>query len=195
MTHASICSKALMRIIENGKASISIWSIDSETLTVTNFSISPTKWIKKTSDDWSIYINKEMLNEMMNFRMNKLPNETGGVLLGSYDYERKIVYVFDTIPAPEDSEELRTSYIRGCKGAFDEFTKYQKVTDNQIKYLGEWHSHPREYSTKPSDKDLILFEYLSKSQSKQCEPTLMLILGDKREELNLLFASPYKLVV
>ena len=58
-----------------------------------------------------------MLNEMMNFRMNKLPNETRSVLLGSYDYERKIVYVFDT--STEDSEELRASYIRGCKGVFD----------------------------------------------------------------------------
>ena len=52
----------------------------------------------------------------MELRNAKLPNETGGVLVGSLDLERKIAYVIDTVPSPPDSEEWPTVYIRGCRG-------------------------------------------------------------------------------
>ena len=114
-----------------------------------------------------------------------MPKETGGVLLGSIDTERKVIYIYDTIPAPEDSEETTSTFERGIKGILDEYQKYQKITDSQIQYLGEWHSHPKGYSTNPSSLDLKLFVYLSESLSRQGNPTVMGIFGDKNYNLIL----------
>ncbi|GHV67767.1 hypothetical protein FACS1894199_13890 [Bacteroidia bacterium] len=107
-------------------------------------------------------------------------NETGGVLLGSHDMERKIIYVYDTIAAPTDSEETPTSFERGKEGIISTYNTYRKITDNQIQYLGEWHSHPSGCSTNPSSLDKKLLIHLSEQLSKQGFPTIMGILNDNK---------------
>ena len=101
--HASICTKAIKHIVEHREATISIWSINPEDYTVQKYTIEPTKWKKIYDNEWKIYLNCQLLDEMQALRQAKLPKETGGVLLGSIDTERKIIYVYDTISAPEDS--------------------------------------------------------------------------------------------
>ena len=54
-----------------------------------------------------------LLAKLSSLREPKLPNETGGVLLGSFDVERRILYIADALPSPPDSEEWPTLYIRG----------------------------------------------------------------------------------
>lgn len=183
--HASICAKAIMHIVEHREATISIWSINSDDYTVQKYSIQPTKWERVCANEWKIYLNRQLLKEIQTLRQMKLPKETGGVLLGSIDTERKVIYIYDTIPAPEDSEETTSTFERGIKGILDEYQKYQKITDSQIQYLGEWHSHPKGYSTNPSSLDLKLFVYLSESLSRQGNPTVMGIFGDKNYNLIL----------
>jgi len=175
---SSICAKAIRKTIENQNAIISIWCTNPDDFSVQRYSISPTKWDKVYSKEWKIYLNQQLLDEMRYLREQKLPKETGGVLLGSVDTERKIIYIYDTIPAPEDSEETTSTYERGINGVLDEYKKYQKITDNQIQYLGEWHSHPKGCSTNPSPLDINLFSYLANKLSIQGYPTLMLIVGD-----------------
>jgi len=176
--HASICAKALKHIVEHRDAAISIWSINSDDYTVEKYTIKPTKWKKMCYNEWKIYFNYQLLDEMQSLRLNKLPKETGGVLLGSVDMERKIIYIYDTIPAPEDSNETISSFERGKQGVIDKYQMYQKVTDNQIQYLGEWHSHPKGCSTNPSSLDMNLFTYLSENLSRQGYPAIMSIIGD-----------------
>lgn len=176
--HASICAKAIMKIVVNREAIISIWSINPKENTVQKYTITPTKWGKFTASDWKIYLNKQLLEEMQIYRQKKLPKETGGVLLGSIDSERKVIYIYDTIPAPEDSKETTSSFERGVEGVLDEYKKYQKITDNQVQYLGEWHSHPKRYSSNPSTFDINLFAYLLEKLSRQGYPTIMGIIGD-----------------
>lgn len=182
---ASICAKAIKNIIETGNAEISIWHIDPINITIQKHSITPTKWEKTLTNNWKIYLNKRLLEEMNHSRTEKLPKETGGVLIGSIDMERKIIYLFDTIPAPIDSEEKNDSFKRGIEGVLKDFQNYQKITNNQIQYLGEWHSHPSGYSTKPSTLDIKLLAYLSKILKKQNYPTIMCILGDKEYNIML----------
>ena len=56
------------------------------------------------------------LDKVYAARIKKLPNETGGILVGTYDMQRKIVYVVDCLLAPPDSEEWPTGFIRGFQG-------------------------------------------------------------------------------
>jgi hypothetical protein len=177
---SSICAKAIRKTIENKSANISIWRIDTDDFTVQKYSTIPTKWNKMYYNEWKIYINQQLLKEIQCLRDQKLPKETGGVLLGSIDMERKIIYIYDTIYAPEDSIETTSTFERGKNGVLDEYKKYQKITDNQIQYLGEWHSHPLGYSTNPSSLDMKLFSCLSETMYRQGYPFLMGILGDKK---------------
>jgi hypothetical protein len=182
---SSICAKAIRKTIENKNATISIWSINSDDFTVQKYSTNPTKWNKIYSNEWKIYLSQQLLVEMQYLRAQKLPKETGGVLLGSVDTERKIIYIYDTIFAPEDSKETASTFERGINGVLDEYKKCQKITDNQIQYLGEWHSHPKGYSTNPSPLDIKLFSYLSSTLFIQGYPTLMVIVGDKDCNLSI----------
>jgi proteasome lid subunit RPN8/RPN11 len=111
-------------------------------------------------------------------RQAKLPRETGGVLLGSWDLMRGIVYVVATIPSPDDSEEWPTSYIRGCSGLEAAVRSAEARTGSQLQYVGEWHSHPDGHSTDPSEEDRELFALLDLYTHQDGNPPVMLIVGD-----------------
>jgi hypothetical protein len=176
--NASICTKALKSIIENGRPAISIWRADKTTFEVKKYSFEPTKWIRKDVGEWKMYLDLWLLDRMKAFRYSKLPNETGGILIGSYDFQRKIIYVCDSLFAPSDSRESKSTFERGAEGLLDEYNKYLNIVDNQLCYLGEWHSHPQGCSTNPSSDDFNLYDYLYKKMSRQGSPVLMGILGD-----------------
>lgn len=176
--NASICTKAIKSIIETGRPEISIWRTDIITFEVRKYSFQPTRWIRKDIGEWKMYFDLWLLDQMKAFRYSKLPNETGGILIGSYDFQRKIIYVCDSLFAPPDSKENRSTFERGVEGLLDQYNKYLKVVDNQLCYLGEWHSHPKGYSTNPSYDDINLYEYLHSKMSRQGSPAIMGILGD-----------------
>jgi hypothetical protein len=176
---SSIAAKAIKKTIETGKASISIWQMDENSFEVKNHYFTPTKWMRKVIKDWKIYIDHWLINQMQLYRKQKLPKETGGVILGSVDFERKIIYIVDSIFAPKDSIEREESFIRGKDNLLSTYEKYKEITDNQIQYLGEWHSHPIGYTARPSSYDNKLFADLKDIMSKQGSPFVMGILADK----------------
>lgn len=183
--NASICAKTLRKIIESGTPTISIWRINGESSEVRRFTYEPSRWKRQNIAGWKVYIDSWALKKMNDFRTSKLPNETGGVLIGSVDFQRNIIYVCDSLLAPFDSKETGNAFERGIEGLCEKYKSYRKVTDEQFCYLGEWHSHPKEHSTKPSQFDYDLYDYLYQKMSKQGSPVLMGILGDN--DLNIVF--------
>lgn len=185
---SSIAAKAIQSHYASGKASISIWSIDEETFAVQKFSFTPSRWYRKNVGDWKVYIDLWLIEKMQDFRRSKLPNETGGILLGSYDSERKIIYVCDSLFAPTDSVEEPSSFERGIEGLKDDYEHYVQTTDHQLLYIGEWHSHPEKCTTNPSNYDKKLYKYLYDNMSKQGLPVIMGIIGDS--DCNVVFKEP-----
>ena len=55
-------------------------------------------------NDWTIQLDKWLLEKLAILRQKRLPNETGGVLLGSFDTYRRICSIIDVISSPPDSE-------------------------------------------------------------------------------------------
>lgn len=94
-------------------------------------------------------------------RANKLPKETGGVLLGSYDMQRKMLYIIDSIFAPPDSEEYPCAFIRGKDGLKDRLKRVESVTGKMVAYVGEWHSHPSQAGCEPSEDDRKVFAWIA----------------------------------
>jgi integrative and conjugative element protein (TIGR02256 family) len=126
---------------------------------------------------WSLVIAGSLLRRLGDLRGAKLPNETGGVLIGAYDLVRRIVYAVDTIASPPDSRERPTLYIRGCEGLAARVEEIVRRTDGQLEYIGEWHSHPDGHTCDSSDKDVNVFAWIRNHMADAGLPALMAIAG------------------
>jgi integrative and conjugative element protein (TIGR02256 family) len=56
--------------------------------------------------------------------------------------------------------------------------KFGVYTRRQVRYLGEWHSHPKNSTTHPSITDIRQLAWLAGSLAPEGIPTLMMIVGD-----------------
>jgi integrative and conjugative element protein (TIGR02256 family) len=137
--------------------------------------------------DWIVVLDDGLRDRVCALRAEKLPNETGGVLLGSFDLRRKILYMVDTLPSPPDSDERSDLYIRGFKGLRAAVEDVDARTGGMLEYIGEWHSHPRGSGTRPSGFDLEAFGWLTTLMSGDGLPAVMMIVGD--HEISLFVGS------
>lgn len=177
--HSGIFSRAIRTCINSSQPMIKIWRIDETSLSIGEHSCPVSESVNFKIADWTILVDAGLLEKISESRVSKFPKETGGVLIGSHDMQRKILYIIDTIPSPPDSEEWPTVYIRGCRGLEHKIKTISSVTANNLYYVGEWHSHPEGYSCKPSSDDKKAFLWLTNVMSDYGYPSLMLIAGEK----------------
>jgi hypothetical protein len=178
--HSGIASRAIRHALQEPVAKIAIWSAD-EHMGVKHLQASPAGMHEICFGTWTVCTDQWLLDKVARLRREKLPRETGGVLLGSFDMERRIAYVVDTIPSPPDSLEQPTVYIRGSQGLREEVERVRTATGGWLEYVGEWHSHPAGASTRCSPDDRTLFSWLSDEVNKDGHPALMLIAGDGKQ--------------
>lgn len=176
--HAGIASRSLRQTASDGDATILIWCVDPVELGVVKYKIPVADAYCHEVGGWTLCTDQALIDTVYEARGGKLPNETGGVLVGAYDMERKIVFVVDTILSPPDSQEWPTCYIRGHHGLKRELDRVSTVTGHQLQYIGEWHSHPRGSGCRPSTDDQVAFGWLSEIMQKDGLPPLMLIVGE-----------------
>lgn len=176
--HAAIAARRLRDLAELDQPAIRIWQACDETDDVTKLDIVPRRVTRQTVGDWTVVYDEGLLDTIFDLRRNRLPNETGGVLLGAFDVERRLVYVVETIPSPVDSQERTTLYIRGVEGLRPHIEDAQRRTFGQLEYVGEWHSHPNGYSCMPSGDDLRVLSWLSSHMDADGVPGVMMIAGE-----------------
>jgi len=177
--HAGICSRAIRNAVSADTGSAHIWSVDASDMTVTKHDIAICRTVEWQMHEWTIQTDEGLLDRLHSARKAHLPNETGGVLLGAYDMQRKVLYVVDTILSPPDSEEWPTVYIRGCKGLRKAVRDVERHTDGNLAYIGEWHSHPRGCGCSPSPDDMTAFAWLTGHMTAIGLPPLMAIIGSR----------------
>jgi len=175
--HAALASRGIRNALAQDEARIAIWSTDTDLSTsAIQIQVAPAVEVKRSG--YRLFTDKELIGQLRALRAEKLPLETGGVLLGSWDLQRRIVYVVAMIPSPVDSEECPDSYVRGCEGLLLAVREAEERTGGQIRYVGEWHSHPDGYSSNPSDHDHDLLAWLHNHVGKEGLPPVMLIVGE-----------------
>ena len=118
------------------------------------------------------------LPNFLRFRAKRLPAETGGVLLGVVDAEARSIKIVDSLTAPPDSLEEKSGFERGIAGLETDIRRAMIRTMDQVRYVGEWHSHPPRYSIQPSGIDLTQIGWLARVLSMENRPGIMLIVGD-----------------
>jgi integrative and conjugative element protein (TIGR02256 family) len=131
--------------------------------------------------NWTIRLDVWTLEKSRDFRCARLPNETGGVILGHFDTHSKICSIVDILPSPPDSQEWPMSYIRGCEGLGKQVQDIGERTLGQIGYVGEWHSHPDNCSVMPSGDDMQAYGWLDANMRAEGLPAIMLIIGEKEQ--------------
>jgi len=181
LSHAAIGSRAFKQLEDDKGALISIWRL-SENGEIQKISVDPEPILTHTIDGWTMIMDMALVRDIQVARRIKLPNETGGLLLGTYDMGRKIIYLVDTIHSPKDSEEWPTIYRRSFRGVGKKLDRVQKITMDNLEYVGEWHSHPDGAGCLPSAMDLEALQRLSEDvMAPEGLPALMLIVAENNE--------------
>ncbi len=175
---AALASRGIRRALAQDEASIAIRRTDAE-LNTSAIHVQAAPAVANEGNGYRLFADEDFIGKLCALRTAKLPRETGGVLLGTWDLQRRIVYAVATIPSPVDSEECPHSYIRGCEGLLLAVREAEERTGGQIWYIGEWHSHPDGYSSDPSNHDYELFAWLHDHLGKDGLPPVMLIVGEK----------------
>jgi hypothetical protein len=175
--HAAIGARAFREAVSTDAATIRLWTV-GPTMTVTSHRFDPSPVFEQQLGEWRLCTDQELANTLSSFRASRLPNETGGVLLGSIDTQRRIVYVLATVASPPDSMERPALYIRGIDGLAGRLQTVLDRTAAMVEYVGEWHAHPAACSTRPSEYDLQLFASLTEHMNRDGLPALMAIVGD-----------------
>lgn len=177
--HSATCSMILKDIVNKENAMILISRTDGE-FNVNTYRLSVDECIVfEYNERWKIYTDKYVLDKIFCERKNKLPNETGGILIGSFDMEKKVIYVVDSLKSPKDSKEYPTAYIRGNDGLEIIVKHIEDITIGNLCYIGEWHSHPDGYSCNASNDDLQLLDWIYTSRIIDGIPGVMLIAGNE----------------
>jgi integrative and conjugative element protein (TIGR02256 family) len=128
--------------------------------------------------DWAVSYDAALIEELARMRSERLPNETGGVLLGIIDVSRRSIHVLAALPQPSDSVGSPGGFERGVVALDENVRRAAEATMHQIRYVGEWHSHPRGIPPLPSATDLHQLAWLREEMSNEGLPALMAIAGD-----------------
>jgi integrative and conjugative element protein (TIGR02256 family) len=158
-----------------------IWCHDTDTGAVACHSYAPALPLALAISDLKIVWDEHLRAKVRRERERHLPNETGGVLLGYFDLVAGTVTIVDALSAPADSREEQTGFVRGADGLEEAVGEVGRRTANIVRYVGEWHSHPRNHSARASRDDVLLLAHLAAALGSEGLPALMLIIGATEE--------------
>lgn len=182
---ASIASQQLKKMYATNDAKIAMWRVCADNSNVDYINLPLSDWQLYDVKGVKVYIIKDVISIMKEQRVSSGILETGGVFFGCYDKDRQIIYVLYSYPAPTDSKHGPTSFVRGCDGLKEVQDSINRKTYYQVRYLGEWHSHPSG-SNSPSILDKKQFDEMSKEHLLQDIPFVQAIIGDNGVYVNAL---------
>ena len=180
---SSVASQQIQIAYQKEEPLLSIWCIDQENSTISKIPLTILSWNLYTTNNINVYCSKEIMDDIEKCKNSDLSKETGGCLFGCYDVDKRNIYVFYQHHAPKDSKCSATFFERGCNGMNEVLEKISKKTYHQVRYIGEWHSHPNA-SCSPSSLDKEQFVKMSKQMNNEDMPFVQLIFGNNGIYIN-----------
>jgi len=126
-------------------------------------------------EDIRVNINKDVINNIIKFKQTKGNFEAGGILIGSIFKDGGTIDINDyTAPLASDK---RTRFWFGRSEQHNKilYDKWEKSSYTKL-YLGEWHTHPQNYST-PSAVDIFAWNKLLAKSKTESEIIIFIIVG------------------
>jgi integrative and conjugative element protein (TIGR02256 family) len=176
--HASNLAEQVRLAAGRPIPSICVWSRDPDTGGVAMHGVRVFAEQRFLFDDLALFIDEGVEQKLRALRAKKAPSETGGVLLGYYDFNVKAVVIVDGLPAPADSKSTSAWFERGVEGLATAVADASKRTAGIVRYVGEWHSHPPGHSATPSGNDMVQLAYLAREMAEDGLPAVSLIVGE-----------------
>lgn len=173
---AGILSQQVRKHFLYEKEFLNIWHLNIEDGTLESMPMSVSTWNQYSFSNLTVYLSSDVEAKMKIMYETSPDAETGGCLFGSYDRDFSIIYVYYMVEAPKDSLHTPASFIRGFGGLTEEYERITALTYHQVRYLGEWHSHPH-MSNRPSTIDEQQFNEMSTEQQSQDLPFIQIIYG------------------
>lgn len=130
----------------------------------------------------SVEMGKELIDEIYLSGLAHYPNEFGGVLVGRYSEDKKMVYINDTI-LPSTYLSSNISFDRGDEGLKEKLSELF-IAKPSIIYVGEWHTHPNAAPV-PSKTDIRALQQIVNSGSVNINNPVMLIVGLIKNQMQL----------
>ena len=182
--HGALASSAIRGL--GPEPAITVWRVEANG-TVGRVDVPPAPIIRLALDGWTVALDEHLVEALRRARAAKLPNETGGVLLGAHDLEHRTLHLAVGLPSPADSTEWPNLYIRGARELSRIVASYERRTDGMLGYVGEWHSHPTGCSSSPSDLDRQALANIADEMRTDGLPALTLIAGE--DDITILLQS------
>ena len=173
---SAIVSSQIRKYYSLNQHCLCLWHMDSDDGTVVKQAMAVSDWTQFTSNGITVYLSSYVKEEIDRMTVESKEVETGGCLFGGFDRDFNTIYVYYMMPAPADSIHTPVSFVRGFGGLTDEYKRITRLTYYQVRYLGEWHSHPNMSNT-PSSTDRNQFDVLSAEQQSQDLPFVQIING------------------
>jgi integrative and conjugative element protein (TIGR02256 family) len=177
MVLSGLVATCLGKAVDAHGGVIRIWSLTEEGA-VEALAFNPQPVTRVQAGGWKITLDDGLIRRIMEMREAKLPNETGGILFGVVDVPEKSIHIVSAAPAPPDSKETRTGFTRGTAGVQESIDTVSERMKGQVRYIGEWHSHPPRVAASPSATDVVQIDWLAALFDMDTLPALMLIAGD-----------------
>lgn len=177
-TLSAIGAGRLATIAASESRNATVWQLDPVTGAIGVVEIPTSEVFRLNGHEMRLTLSKAAADKIRTLRESALPNETGGILLGSFDLVRRVVHVVDVLSAPPDSVQKPSYFERGKTDLVPAVQKIADRTVGNIHYIGEWHSHPRGVTTDPSKDDENVLAYLAHHIGPTGAPFGMLICGD-----------------
>ena len=176
--HAATLAEQVRNAVRTPNALIRIWHRDPANGAVAVHSVDPHLERRLSLGEYELFVDEGVLERLRSMRAKRLPNETGGVLLGYYDLNLKSIVIVDALAAPNDSKSSREGFERGVSGLKEAIREASRRTAGIVRYIGEWHSHPAGHRAHPSADDGIQLEYLALHMAEDGLPAVQLIVGE-----------------
>lgn len=121
----------------------------------------------------SLACTPEVVEKLCAYATRHYPNEFGGLLVGRYEENGRIVHVQDII-IPTRFLSTFTSFFRRNDGVRKKLTAFHAQTPSLV-YVGEWHTHPN-CPAVPSGTDLRSMGEIVQSPAVIIANPLLLII-------------------
>ncbi|MCY4025389.1 MAG: ThiF family adenylyltransferase [Acidobacteria bacterium] len=174
---AGLAAGGVSEAVDRTEPAILIWTLTSnDEVTFDTVPVEPVS--RYCAHGWHIAVDAGLASRIHEMRTARLPSETGGILFGLVDIPHKSIHVVHASPAPPDSEERSDSFLRGTDGIEELLEAADRTTAGQVRYVGEWHSHPPRTRAHPSPVDACQIDWLAGLLGMDSMPALLLIAAD-----------------
>lgn len=179
MAHAGLLAEQLPILLTSREGALRVWQRTSAHGDLLAYTLEPQHEKALPVDEHlTVYLDRGLEAELRHQREAALPNETGGILLGYHDLNVGALVLVAAIPAPGDSKSTPHSFERGLEGLKAIVEQAAHRTAGVVRYVGEWHSHPRGHSASPSSDDLYQLAHLTLQMGSEGLPAVQLIVGE-----------------